>query len=256
VKTDYLHITELAGDDVSSEQIQRMCDRYGWAKKYCDGLDVLELACGTGQGAGFLSRHAKSYLASDFSWPMVDALKSHYNDRIDVVQCSSEYIPVVSNSFDVILAFESIYYFPDINRFLDECCRVLKNGGRLLLVTANKDLYDFNPSPSSVEYYGVVELNKLLKNKGLTSNYFGDISVRDVSLIQKIVRPIKWMAVKLNLMPKSNDTKKWLKGLVFGGLIKMPVELSEEEIKIKKLTKLSSNKPDSEFKVILCEARK
>ncbi len=256
MRTDYLHITELAGDDVSGEQIRRMYYRYGWARQFCVNNDVLEIACGTGQGAGFISKCANYYLASDYSWPMVNTLKSHYKNRVDVLQCSSELIPVKNESFDVILAFESIYYFPDVNRFIDECFRVLRNNGRLLIVTANKDLYDFNPSPNSVAYYGVIELNKLLSERALTSKFYGDVNVKDVSILQKIARPIKWSAVKLNLMPKTNETKKWLKGLVFGGLETMPSELAEEEVRVGELNLLSPDKPDREFKVILCEAQK
>ena len=64
---DYLAVTELSGDEVSQEQVDRICNRYYWAGKYCAGKDVLEVACGTGQGLGYLSKLAKSLNAGDFS---------------------------------------------------------------------------------------------------------------------------------------------------------------------------------------------
>ena len=45
---DYLDVTELAGDDVTREQIERICHRYYWAGGYCRGKDVVEAACGAG----------------------------------------------------------------------------------------------------------------------------------------------------------------------------------------------------------------
>lgn len=258
MKIDYTHITELSGDAVSAEQIHRMCNRYGWAGQYCNNKDVLELACGTGQGAGYLSGCANYYLATDYSWPMVKALKSHYRDRVDVLQCSSELMPVKDESFDVIIVFEAIYYFPDIKKFVSECMRVLRKNGKVLIATANKDLYDFNPSPHSIAYYGVLELKELFSSKGLTCQFYGDVSVRDVSVLQKLARPIKWLAVKLNFVPKTNDTKKWLKSLVFGKLVTMPSELTRNEIQetYTMLKKISSDSADMEYKVILCEASK
>ena len=51
-KTDYLDVTELSGDEVSEEQVVRLCQRYYWAKEYCVDKVVLEVACGSGQGLG------------------------------------------------------------------------------------------------------------------------------------------------------------------------------------------------------------
>ena len=47
---DFTQVTELAGQMISEEQLLRMLNRYQWASAYVDGKDVLELACGAGQG--------------------------------------------------------------------------------------------------------------------------------------------------------------------------------------------------------------
>lgn len=75
-------------------------------------------------------------------------------------QFDAQNMPHADNSMDVIIIFEAIYYLPSAERFVSECKRVLRDGGRVLVVTANKDLYDFNPSPHSYKYYGVIELKK------------------------------------------------------------------------------------------------
>lgn len=49
---DYVFVTEISGEEVTQEQIDRLCNRDYWAGQYCTGKDVMEVACGTGQGLG------------------------------------------------------------------------------------------------------------------------------------------------------------------------------------------------------------
>lgn len=58
--TDYLDVTELAGDVVSREQIERIIHRYVWAGSYCRGKDVLETACGADRTTGQADRRLGS----------------------------------------------------------------------------------------------------------------------------------------------------------------------------------------------------
>ena len=92
----------------------------------------------------------------------------------------------------------------------------------MLVATANKDLFDFNPSPNSHRYYGAVELRDLFGGLGFSVRLWGDTPLEAVSLRQRLLRPLKWAAVHLDLMPKTGATKKWLKRLVFGALVRMP----------------------------------
>jgi hypothetical protein len=39
---DYLAVTKIAGDDLSREQIERLCHRYYWGDDYYLGRDVLK----------------------------------------------------------------------------------------------------------------------------------------------------------------------------------------------------------------------
>jgi len=67
VNRDYVSVTEIAGDEVTQEQVDRLCDRYYWAGQYCFGNDVVEAACGSGQGLGYLAGIARSFEAGDYS---------------------------------------------------------------------------------------------------------------------------------------------------------------------------------------------
>ena len=47
---EFINVTEIDGQLISQEQLMRTCHRYHWAAQYCEGKDVLEVACGAGQG--------------------------------------------------------------------------------------------------------------------------------------------------------------------------------------------------------------
>ncbi|OVE79870.1 hypothetical protein BVY01_01320, partial [bacterium I07] len=148
------------------------------------------------------------------------------------------------------------YYINHIGTFLKECSRVLRKNGILLISSANKDLYDFNPSPYSVTYYGVIELKELLKDHNYQTKFYGYKSISNVSLIQKISRPVKAAVVRLNLMPKSMEGKKLLKKLIFGELKKMPSELKLDDYTYVEPDELEGDKIDTIHKVIYCRALK
>lgn len=251
---DYLAVTELSGDEVTQEQVARHCNRYYWAGKYCIGKDILEVACGTGQGLDYLSKLARSVKAGDYSFDILRIAQAHYGNRIPLAQLDAQCMPYANNSMDVILLFEAIYYLPSAEKFINECRRVLKSNGKILIVTANKDLYDFNPSPYSHRYYGVVELNELLLRHEFSVECFGDTPISELSCRQRFLRPIKKLAVKLGLIPKTMAGKKVLKRLVFGRLVKMPAEIEQGMSVYKEPTLLPLDQPDLKHKVIYCLA--
>ena len=43
MNTDYVHVTEVSGDEVSQEQVHRMLTRYEFARRHCEGKDVFEV---------------------------------------------------------------------------------------------------------------------------------------------------------------------------------------------------------------------
>ncbi len=116
-------------------------------------------------------------------------------------QFDAQVMPFEGQSADVVILFEAIYYLPSAEHFIAECQRVLRPGGQILIVTANKDLYDFNPSPHCHVYYGVIELDRLFTEHGFVVECFGYHSIRDVSLRQKVLRPVKKLTVALGLIP-------------------------------------------------------
>lgn len=252
----YSSVTELSGDEVTQEQIDRLYNRYCWAGAYCRDKDVLEVACGAGIGLGYLQKIAASLKAGDIDEEILAIPKSYYGKKIALKAFDALNIPFPDHCFDVILLFEAIYYLKNAARFIEECNRLLRKGGKVLIATANKDLYDFNPSPYSHQYYGVVELKALFDRFGYSTTFFGYLSVDQVTLIQKMTRPVKAAVVKLGLMPRSMKGKKLIKRLIFGKMIKMPYELEEGMCDYIEPDPVVSGQADTSHKVIYCVATK
>lgn len=254
--SDFTGVTEMAGDPASKEQLQRLYTRYYWAEQHTRGGDVLEVGCGAGQGLGYLARSARSIVGADVSEALLSAARSHYGDRVELRCFDAEIIPFPDASFDSVLMFEAIYYLGDAMRFLREAHRVLRPGGVLLLVSANKDLFDFTPSPHSVAFYGVRELSGMLTRAGFEARFFGDTPMDSVSSWQRLLRPVKLIATATGLMPKSKRMKALVKRMVFGAIRPLPAEVEPGMQSGGPLTPLPSGVPDTRHKVLFIEARR
>ena len=250
--TEFAEVTELAGSGITEEQLTRMAHRYGWAAQFCRQKDVLEVACGSGQGLGMLASVSRSLEAGDYSESILGITRAHYGNRVPLRQLDAQSLPYADASKDVIILFEALYYIPDAAKFARECRRVLRPGGQVLVATANKDLYDFNPSPLSQRYYGADELVSLFGSAGLHATVFGYMPIGAVSWRQRLMRPLKKFAVASGLMPKSLKGKRFLKRFVFGKLVSMPAELPPSAAKVEPPTPLAREAPDRTHKVLYC----
>jgi SAM-dependent methyltransferase len=250
---DFVTVTETAGEAVPAEQLSRLEHRYAWAADYCRGRDVLEAACGGGLGLNYLARHARSLRAGDISPRLINDAQ-RLNPHIPLSCFDAQSLPFAAESLDVLLLFEALYYLPSAQRFFAEARRVLRPGGRLLIATANKDLFDFNPSPYSYRYYGTAELSRICRENGLQPQLFGHLSTADVSLRQRGLRPLKKLAVRFGLMPQTNAGKRWIKRIVFGRLVALPERIQPAPASYRPPLRLFSERPDQLHKVIYCAA--
>jgi SAM-dependent methyltransferase len=252
---DFSTVTELSGELVTRAQIDRLIQRYYWAGEYARNKDVLEVASGAGQGLGYLSSVAASCRAGDITPALVARATAHYGTRLPITVMDALSLPFDASTLDVVILFEAIYYLPSAEQFFRECKRVLRPGGVLLLATANRDLFDFNPSPFAVRYYGVAELSRLLEREGFTADFFGGSPLHSRSLLHQALRIVKKTAVSLRMIPGSMKGKRLLKRLVFGRLVTMPKELSPG-LPYLAPTPIESDHPDMVHQVIYCVARR
>jgi SAM-dependent methyltransferase len=253
---DFTIVTERGGEPVSKMQLDRFHQRYIWAGSYCKGRDVLEMACGTGPGLGYLWRQSQSLMAGDVSSSVLALARAHYGDRIDLREFDAARTPFADTSVDVIILFEAIYYLSDLDAFAREVRRLLRPRGVLLLATANKDLLDFNPSPFSKTYLNPPELRAWLGRHGFACSFLGGSPVAKSGVRARVLRTIKRFAVSFHLIPESMRGKRLLKRFVFGRLVTMPVELSVEDAMFVAPVSIDPDSPDTTHQVIYCVAEK
>lgn len=254
----YSTVTELPGQKASQEQLERLFQRYHFAYQFCAGKDVLEVACGGGQGLGYLAKAAKRVVGGDIDKDNLTFARKHYTCRNGIkLECfDAEQLPFQNSSFDVVLLYEAIYYLPEPEKFAKEAYRVLRENGTLIICSANKDWADFNPSPFSIRYFSVPELHTLLKTKFPEVTCYGGFSTALEGTKDVVISLMKRTAVNLHLMPKTMKSKELLKRLFFGKLRPLPYEIEDNMAEYVKPAPIASDLPNSSYKVIFAVARK
>lgn len=99
-------------------------------------MDVLELACGSGQLTFRLVGAAGHWEATDYTERMVAEAEKHphpQNLRFAVQDATN--LPYPDHSFDAVLIANALHIMPEPNRALQEIRRVLRPGGVLLAPT-------------------------------------------------------------------------------------------------------------------------
>ena len=225
---DYSTVTEVTGSRVSKAQLERILNRYRFAVGFCKDKDVLEVACGTGQGLGILAGHARSVVAGDYTDQLIMAAADHYRGKIPLLRLDAHSLPFPDASFDVIILYEAIYYLADASRFVEECSRLLRPGGALIIGTVNREWADFNPSPFTHRYYSAGELQGLLDRGGFDFELSGAFPTQPESRVGNLLSVVRRVAIALHLIPKTMKGKELPKRLVYGRLDELAPELAED----------------------------
>lgn len=222
---DYTSVTEVSGEAVRRDAVEKMRARYALAAERAAGKDVLEVACGSGQGLGLLARTARRVVGGDYTLDLVRGAARHYGGRVGLLSFDAQALPFPDATFDLVLCYEALYYFPDADRFVAEAARVLRPGGELIVVNVNPAWSGFNPSPYSTRYHSATELAALLGQHGFAADVRGAFPESEGGLVSRVIGTARRIAVALHLVPKTMRAKRFLKRLFYGRLIALPPEL-------------------------------
>lgn len=254
---DYTLITETPGLKATVEQAGRLYHRYCFSRQFVNDNDVLEIACGSGIGLGYLSERASRVAGVDIEEKNVAKARVYYRGRqkIEARVMDAHEILYPDESFDLALLHEALYYLKDPGRFVAESSRVLRPEGRLVISTVNRDWKDFHPSPFAHRYFSVPELDDLLKPHFREVTLYGAFPARTKG-IGSAIAFVKRAAVKFNLIPGSLRTRAYLKRIFIGRLKPLPQEVCEEMAPYTPPSRIGSGSPDREYKIIYAVARK
>jgi ubiquinone/menaquinone biosynthesis C-methylase UbiE len=229
--------------------------RYAYAAGFCDGKDVLEVACGAGQGLGYLAKRARRVVGGDFTQPLLKLAGRHYQSSVPLVCLDAHTLPFSAATFDVVILFEAIYYLREADRVLRECKRVLKCGGVLLVCSSNKKWPGFMPSPFATRYFDAVELRNLLTGAGFETQVFGAFPAVASTIGTKTVSLIRHLGTKLNLIPGSLKGRELLKRLFYGPLAVVGPEIDERMAKPPQFCAIDEGQPSLQFRVLYAAGR-
>lgn len=173
--------------------------RYPMQMYYClamkadiAGKNVLEVGSGRGGGARLIAERLKpaAYTGLDLAHNAVElARKIHPLSNLRFIQGSADAIPLADNSIDVVINVESSHAYPSVDKFLAEVNRVLRPGGRLVMVdfryTPQMDLFRSQISNSGMNQ---------LSEEDITANVVRAIEAEDAMKMERIrtLFPPKW----------------------------------------------------------------
>lgn len=254
---DYFHITETPGLKASEDQLNKTYHRYYFAKQFSKDKEVLEVACGSGMGLGYLAKTAKSVTGGDIDENNLSFARKHYHNRekISVLFLDAHKLPFPDESFDTVILFEAIYYLENPEKFIEESQRVLRKNGTLIIGTVNREWNDFHISPYAKKYFSTKELFQMLKKKFNNVNIFGAFHV-EKGLKAEIISFIKRAAIQFNLIPGGLKARAYLKRIFMGKLINLPAELEDNSIPFSEPVQLSVNTVIKEYKILYAVATK
>ena len=146
---------------------------------------ILDEGCGGGANIARLLKHCPQGKVAGIDYSPVSVAKSRKvnaaaisSGRCKVVEGSAAALPFGENCFDLVTAFETVYFWPDIEECFRGVCKILKEGGHFVIVNEDDGLTGNNKKweklIDGMHTYTPDELRTILGSAG-----FRDIVIHD-----------------------------------------------------------------------------
>lgn len=168
-----------------------------WGLKHLDIQSddvILDVGCGGGININRMAGKAKKVYGVDYSIESVKLSREVNQEyiqqgKVEVLEGNVQALPFEDDRFDIVTAFETIYFWPDIEKCFGEVKRVLKPGGKFLIgmESNGSDNLVMKVSEKLIDMtvYNDEEVTRFLEN-----NDYSEITVylRDAKNRQEIVK--------------------------------------------------------------------
>lgn len=125
------------------------------------GKRVLDVGCGKGRFARVIKeQHPESRIVA---LDLAESMLRFVPEGISPVSASMTDLPLRDASFDAAYATESLEHAVDIERAIAEICRVVKPGGRIVIIDKNAEHWGRLQTPGWEKWFRREDLERLLK---------------------------------------------------------------------------------------------
>jgi malonyl-CoA O-methyltransferase len=155
------------------------------------GKRVADVGCGKGRFARVIQEQYPS--AHICAIDIAEAMLARVPPGIDRVTAAMTALPLASDSCDGAYATESLEHAIDIPKAIEEMSRIVKPGGRIVIIDKNIKAWGRLETPAWERWFDRGELEKLL------GRHCSDVSSRLVSYWEDIEPDglfLAWLAVK------------------------------------------------------------
>lgn len=140
-----------------------------------EGAAVLDCGCGGGANIKKLLEKAAQGSVKGIDYSEVSVEKSRSLNalaisagRCEIMQANVAQLPFEDNSFDLVTAFETVYFWPELPACFREVGRVLKPGGTFFICNECGEDNKWTDIVSGMKIYTADELTQVLTKAGFT----------------------------------------------------------------------------------------
>jgi ubiquinone/menaquinone biosynthesis C-methylase UbiE len=155
------------------------------------GKRVADVGCGKGRFARIVKE--KNPGASVVALDLAEAMLQPIPNEIERVAASMTALPLATAAFDGAYATESLEHAVDIPAAVAELARIVKPGGRIVIIDKNADAWGRLKTPEWERWFGRKELEKLL------AGHCREVTSRPLSYWEDVEPDglfLAWLAVK------------------------------------------------------------
>jgi ubiquinone/menaquinone biosynthesis C-methylase UbiE len=143
---------EVIRQSYLEEDLVQNVERFGKSEEFVEtskifsekggqaGLKLLDIGSGNGISAisfsllGYDVTVVEPDKSDTVGSGAIQKLAGHYNLSLNIINGVGEQLTLPDNCFDIIYARQTLHHASDLNKFLKECYRVIKQGGIILTV--------------------------------------------------------------------------------------------------------------------------